>query len=159
MKNILVVALGAVFCALGCGFSSKPQALPAGGKVFIKGSKIVPEGALVVFHPKDPGFEKKMSGKPFAKVGKDGSFKLTSFETGDGAPAAEYGVTIVWNAPNSGGTPQFSLSSEGGGASGPDQFGGRYGRPAQPLLSAKVEKGSPNQFTFELDMSPGTEGD
>ena len=158
MKSTLFLALGAVFCALGCGSSSKPQALPAGGKVSIKGSKVVPEGALVVFHPKDPGFEKIMSGKPFAKVEKDGTFKLTSYETADGAPAGDYGVTIVWNAP-SGGKAQFSLSSEGGGASGPDQFGGRYGRPAQPLLSAKVEKGSPNQFTFELDMSPGTEGD
>jgi hypothetical protein len=158
MKKILFVALGAVLGALGCG-DSKPQALPAGGKVSIKGSKIVPEGALVVFHPKDPGFEKIMSGKPFAKVEKDGTFKLTSFQTGDGAPAAEYGVTIVWNAPNSGGKSSFSLSSEGAGASGPDQFGGRYGRPTQPLLSAKVEKGSPNQFNFELEIASGGEGE
>jgi hypothetical protein len=100
-----------------------------------------------------------MSGKPFAKVEKDGTFKLTSFQTGDGAPAAEYGVTIVWNAPNSGGKSSFSLSSEGAGASGPDQFGGRYGRPTQPLLSAKVEKGSPNQFNFELEIASGGEGE
>ena len=154
MKINLFVVLGAVLCVMGCG-DSRPKAHPAGGKVSIKGSMIVPVGALVVFHPKDPGFEKIMSGKPFAKVEKDGTFKLTSFETGDGAPAAEYGVTVVWNAPNSRGKAAFSLSSEGGGDSGPDQFGGRYGRPSQPLLTAKVEKGSPNQFTYELEIPSG----
>ena len=153
MNKVMFIALGAFVGAMGCGDASKPKALPAGGKVIVKGLKVVPVGALVVFHPKDPGFEKIMSGKPFGKVGQDGTFKLTSFETGDGAPAAEYGVTIVWNAAAGGeNKPQFSLSSEGGGASGPDRLGGRYGRPTQPLLSAKVETGSPNQFTFELDL-------
>lgn len=156
MKKASFLALGALLCALGCSDASKPQAIPAGGKVVVKGMKVVPVGALVVFHPKDPGFEKIMSGKPFGKVEKDGTFKLTSFETGDGAPAAEYGVTIVWNAPAGGeNKPQFSMSSEGGGASGPDRLGGRYGKPTQPLLTAKVEKGAPNQFTFELDLPKG----
>lgn len=146
VMGLVGLTLGALL--IGCGGDGKPKVLPAGGKVSIKGSTTPPEGALVVFHPKDPAFEKAMSGKPVAKVGKDGTFKLTSYEEGDGAPAADYNVTIVWNAPPSGG--KFSLNSEGGGA-GPDRLGGKYGDPRSPKLTATVKAGSENQFLFELD--------
>src|SRR5262245_4488708 len=92
----LMSAAGALAALLvaGCG-SGKPQTVPAGGKVLFH--KATPAaGALVVFHPADPAAEKRIGGKPFAKVKDDGTFALTTYAEGDGAPEGEYGVTVDW---------------------------------------------------------------
>ncbi|MFO0876885.1 MAG: hypothetical protein U0840_05885 [Gemmataceae bacterium] len=50
-------------------------------------------GAMVVFHPvqiKDP------RAVPRGKVEKDGTFQLSTYEAGDGAPPGRYKVTIDW---------------------------------------------------------------
>jgi hypothetical protein len=137
------LALAVTLVALtGCG-GGTPPVEKAEGTVTVKGQPAA--GALVVFHPKDAGRENDP--KPVATVRDDGTFTLTTFADGDGAPAGEYGVTVVWNA--KGKEAKLSLSSEGG--AGADRLGGRYGDPRQPKLSATVKKGEPNTFKFALD--------
>ena len=110
--------------------------------------KSVPaSGALVVFHPTDPSYEKQIGGKPFAKVKEDGTFALTTFAEGDGAPEGEYGVTIDWRPPAK--EAKFSIGD--GGATGPSKLNPKYGNPQQPVLKATVKKGEANQFTFDVD--------
>ncbi|MDY3559402.1 hypothetical protein R5W23_000394 [Gemmata sp. JC673] len=136
-------------CALalgGCSGDGKPAATPAGGKVVFN-KTTPPVGALVVFHPTDPAFEKRIGGKPFAKVKDDGTFALTTYTEGDGAPDGEYGVTIDWRPPAK--ETKFSLGD--GGATGPAKLNARYSNPQQPFTKLKVKKGEPNQFTFDVD--------
>jgi len=60
------------------------------GKVLVEGTPA--EGANVVFHPLDP----KQEVKPRGAVGADGTFKLTTYLPGDGAPSGDYKVTVEW---------------------------------------------------------------
>ncbi len=143
----LAPAVAALVCLalMGCE-PGKPAAVPAGGKVSFK-KTTPPVGALVVFHPTDPAVEKRIGGKPFAKVGDDGSFTLTSYAEGDGAPEGEYGVTIDWRT--KGKETGFSLGDGGGG--GTPRLNPKYSNPQQPFTKVTVKKGEPNQFTFDVD--------
>ena len=134
----------ALFVA-GCG-NGKPEAVATGGKVVFR--KTTPAaGALVVFHPTDPTYEKRIGGKPFAKVQDDGTFVLTTYAEGDGAPEGEYGVTIDWR----GKAKESKFSFGDGGPVGAPLLNPKYGNPQQPVLKATVKKGDANQFTFEVD--------
>jgi hypothetical protein len=143
--RVAFAALLAVSLA-GCGSAGKPEVVPAGGKVMFN-KTTPPVGALVVFHPTDPAFEKQIGGKPFAKVKDDGTFVLTTYAEGDGAPAGEYNVTIDWRPP----AKEMKISIGDGGASGPSKLNPKYSNPQQPTLKAAVKKGDPNQFTFDVD--------
>jgi hypothetical protein len=132
--------------AAGCG-SSKPPVLPAGGKVAYK-KTTPPVDALVVFHPVDPAVEKRIGGKPFAKVKDDGTFALTTYAEGDGAPEGEYGVTIDWRPKTK--DVKFSLGSGEGGGGGP-ALNPKYSNPQQPFTKVTVKKGESNQFAFDVD--------
>jgi hypothetical protein len=144
------LSLGAVcavvFALAGCSGGGKPTAVPAGGKVLF--NKTTPTvGALVVFHPVDPELAKRAGGNPFAKVRDDGTFVLTTFAEGDGAPEGEYGVTIDWRPA----ARDQKLSLGDGGAAGPSRLNPKYGNPKQPVLRATVKAGDPNQFVFDVD--------
>src|SRR4051794_21088336 len=65
---------------------------PVAGRVAVTGE--VPEGALVVLHASQ-GDAKDL--RPSGKVFKDGSFRVTTYDADDGAPAGEYKVTVHWN--------------------------------------------------------------
>ncbi len=106
-----------------------------------------PAGALVVFHPTDPAVEKTIGGKPFGKVADDGTFKLTSYAEGDGAPEGEYGVTIDWRTKGKEGG--MSLTEGGGG--GAPRLNAKYSNPQQPFTKVTVKKGADNQFSFDVD--------
>lgn len=146
MTTRLAPAAVLVLFAAGCGAGDKPAAVPAGGKVTFNRTA-APVGALVVFHPTDPAAEKRIGGKPFAKVKEDGTFALTTYAEGDGAPEGEYAVTIDWRPPAK--DAKFSLGD--GGPAGPPKLNPKYGNPQQPVLKATVKKGDANQFTFDVD--------
>lgn len=81
----------------GCGSGGDPDRLPvfpAKGHITFQGEPV--PGAFVVLHPKHAP-EGTETVRPRAQVNPDGSFELTSYETGDGAPAGEYAVTVQWH--------------------------------------------------------------
>lgn len=92
MRNSFV-ALGLVvasLCLVGCGgepSAKREPVYPVSGKVTYKSQPVV--DADVVFFCK----EKNMSS--FAKTGADGTFKLTTYASFDGAPAGKYVVTVT----------------------------------------------------------------
>ncbi len=87
---LLIVAVASVGCSRE---PSRLATFPAAGSVAFKG-KPTP-GALVVLHPQqDLG---KDVPRPSGYVDKDGRFVLTTFKSGDGAPAGKYKLTIEWN--------------------------------------------------------------
>lgn len=131
----LAVALGLSACS---SKENRPACHAVTGKVLVKGKPA--EGALVVFHPAQKTDEKAWpSGYPRGTAGADGTFTLSTFGTGDGAPAGEYVVVIQWPKVN----PDNEEEQE-------DRLQGRYADPAAAKLKAQVKEG-PNELPpFQL---------
>jgi hypothetical protein len=62
---------------------------PVEGRLFVSG--LPAANAHLTFHPIDGSRV-----RPVGRTGSDGTFTLTTFAPGDGAPAGEYVVTVVW---------------------------------------------------------------
>ncbi|HUY87864.1 MAG TPA: carboxypeptidase regulatory-like domain-containing protein [Pirellulales bacterium] len=124
--------LGVALIALQAACQKKVERLPVfpvRGKVLVEGQPAA--GARVGFYPLDDPF----APKPQAQVGADGSFRLSTYETGDGAPAGRYGVTIAWPGPNPRSNGEGDEEIEG-----PDRLRGRYSDPQTSKW--KIEVGS-----------------
>ncbi len=76
---------------------------------------------------------------PHAIVEPDGSFRLTTYRTGDGAPAGSYALTVSWPLPPVRGREE-----------GPDRLRGRYADPARPLRRVEVAAGDNDLGTIRL---------
>src|SRR2546423_1070374 len=92
LSTLLAVCLGSA----GCGDAGRLPVHPAAGQVLLAG-KPVPQ-ALVVLHPE--GDASPDAVRPQATADADGAFRLSTYETGDGAPAGTYRVTVArWRSP------------------------------------------------------------
>jgi hypothetical protein len=82
--------------AVGCAQSEPEQVavFPTIGKITFKGQPTI--GAVVLLHPKTP---RERVPAPRASVKPDGTFKLSTFNTGDGAPEGDYVLTVKWYKP------------------------------------------------------------
>jgi hypothetical protein len=86
----------ALIATVGCG--RQPRLLPVfpvEGKVVYQGK--APDGAHVVLHPVGP--DALTRPRPSAVVERDGSFRVKTYRTDDGAPAGRYKVTLQWYKP------------------------------------------------------------
>jgi hypothetical protein len=88
----LAVVLGAALLVPGCVRSDRKPVYPVQGQVLFEG-KPVP-GAQVILHPLGDD-DKDHPVRPLGQVGPDGSFRLTTYDAGDGAPAGSYAVTVA----------------------------------------------------------------
>src|SRR5438309_11518461 len=93
-RRTSAVVMVVLSCLAGCGDAAPPRAPvhPVTGKVLVNGRPA--EKAMVVFHPLGTADPRAL--KPLGTVGADGTYRLTSYLTGDGAPEGEYAVTVVW---------------------------------------------------------------
>jgi len=142
---ILTVAAMLAVVVAGCT-PSKTKTVPVNGSVRYLKTQI-PEGALVVFHPTEAAREKAIGGKPFGKVGADGSFTLTTFAAGDGAPEGDYGITVEWRPKVE---AKLSLSSEGGPVA-PSKLQPRFSDPRVPFKTVTVKAGADNTFSLDVE--------
>jgi hypothetical protein len=69
-----------------------------------------------------------------------GRFALSTFETGDGAPAGKYKLTFVWG----------QLNMLNGQYGGPDKLGGRYRKPETSPVEVTVDGKPVDLGTIEL---------
>lgn len=77
---------------------------------------------------------------PSAFTDKDGKFSLSTFETGDGAPPAEYKLTFTWG--------QFNLLN--GQYGGPDKLNGQYDKADKSPFDLSVAGTPVDVGTIEL---------
>jgi hypothetical protein len=126
----------------GCGSGNRIQPYPVTGAVFVHGEPAF--GARVFFSPAANPTDPRAL-RPFAVVDKDGSFRLTTYKTFDGAPAGDYVVTVTWSMKLPG------ASGNDDAARSPDRLKNAYGSPAVSKLRATV-KPEPNSLEpFRLD--------
>jgi hypothetical protein len=126
----------------GCGDQDNDQVevFPVTGKLLVNGQPA--EGASVIFYPQSPDSDGKKMPVPGGTTDANGNYQLTSYESGDGAPAGEYNVAIIWYEPPS---PNSAGPSEQ-----QDRLRGRYANPQTSRLTARVEQGGGELPPFEL---------
>jgi hypothetical protein len=136
-KTICGFALVLTLVPSGCSSAKRdrPQTFPVHGELFVDGKPAA--GARVQLT--SLGDEKLARLAPHAIVEADGSFRLTTFQTGDGAPIATYALTLTWAAP-----PQP------GHEEGPDRFRGRFADPRRPVREVQIHAGDNDLGRLDL---------
>src|SRR5438552_10401366 len=122
-----LLATGALMAlASGCGGNKGPVLYSVTGSVRINGEPA--KDVNVMFTPFAPieGVTSPLS--PAAVTGDDGTFRLMSFKPGDGAPAGEYQVTVV-----------YPMSRFNKHLNGIDRLKGKFATPTTSGLTVKVE--------------------
>lgn len=120
----VLVVLG--FICSGCGGEDwQADAYPASGTLTVNGEPA--EGAVVELHSVGQQPDVRNS-RPWAIVQEDGSFTLSTYGSGDGAPAGEYDVIVRWPPDVS----QPSLT---------DRLGGAYSTPAGSPATVTITEG------------------
>lgn len=141
---------------MGCGRTGHPELVPVSGVVQFQGKPL--EGAEVVFRNEQaPRFAVGITDK-------HGRFRLTSFQTNDGAVVGEHKVTISKSKANpelSGASVENPSAAYGQGmaaaASGKldkiakQELPAKYADPKTSSLTATVSKDSKKEFDFKLD--------
>ncbi len=130
-----------VFGLSGCSRAGGLVTYPVTGRVLVNGKPAT--AALVTFHPVGGSVD---TPRPVARVGANGEFALTTRETGDGAPAGEYRVTVVWTTVSAG----KKQVSDGDDVQVRNLLPANYGRPDATPLKATVKAGDNEPLTFEI---------
>ncbi len=143
---------------VGCSSSNVPmqRTYKTTGRVLLDGQ---PVGGLDVrFIPKDKT-EFKLEETPLGRTDEQGNFTLTTYNTGDGAPAGEYLVAVSYpdqvpvpeEADETAAAIAFSKAKKEKGAK--PRFPQIYQVPQKSGLSATVPKGGGELPPFELSSS------
>jgi hypothetical protein len=133
---VLLAALAAGACTSQGTDRGKPVQ-PVRGKVFVQ--KVPAAGVFVLFVPvNEPA--NPTEPRPRAEVKDDGSFTLSTYGDGDGAPAGEYIVVVTW--------PGKVLPD--GREEPPDKLFGRYADAQRSKLRATVKDGKNELDPFQL---------
>jgi len=133
MNKLRLLAVGATLGLLaGCSSSDSVKLFPVEGELKLNGQPLA--GAQVVFHPQVGAVN-----VPPARAQTDasGRFKLTTFQTEDGAPAGTYSVTVEF-------FPLLRQHDEF--VAGRNILPPKYASPATTDLRIDVAKG-PNKLT------------
>lgn len=127
-RAYLIPVATLVMLACGCGPPEevRPELHPAKGSLWINGQPA--EGAMLVFHRPGREMLDARGTRPTATVDEAGNFALTTYQEGDGAPAGEYLVSILWfDNPDS--------------SSPHDRLGNRFANPQRSEIQVTIEPG------------------
>ena len=132
LSLVAVSAFGLASCSPS---ARRTPTIPFAGKVLLPDGRPA-ELALVVFHR--VGETSADDPKPHGKVGADGTYKLTTYDADDGAPAGDYRVTVeLWLAGRGDEPPANRLNA-------------KYAKPESSGLTAAVGTGPAEIKTIEL---------
>ena len=120
-----MVLMSAIACQ-GCGGEDwHAETYPAHGRITINGQP--PAGAVIELHATGHRPDERNS-RPWAVVQEDGTYVLSTYETGDGAPAGQYALTLRWSPD----VTQPSLV---------DRLSGAYANPERSPYSVTISEG------------------
>jgi hypothetical protein len=132
------IALALVLTGCGDGGIARKPVFPVKGQVLDADGKPA-AGAKVIFHP--PDVKDPAAVSPVAIVDEDGSFTLTTYNKGDGAPAGDYAVTIQWAPPG--------VNPNAWNA--PDRLKGRFAQVTKSPFKATIASAPTTLEPFKLD--------
>lgn len=125
-------SVGMLLAALvGCGGANEPLAavVPVAGKITFEGK--APAGAQIFLKPVQakPG----VTYTPVGVVREDGSFRISTYGDGDGAPPGEYIAVIQW----------FKLVD---GGRGPNVLPAKYANSDTSPVKLSIQAPGPNEL-------------
>lgn len=139
-----LISLAASITLASCSAEEgRVPVVPVYGALFVEGEPAA--GALVIFHAVTETEPKTTN--PNGRVQADGSFQLTTYESGDGAPAGDYIVTVFWPAPPKNPTERPDM--------GPDRLQNRYTNPDTSQIRVTVEPDKNHLHPIRLDGKGG----
>lgn len=124
--GLLMVAGSMLGMLSACGGNKGPKLYPVKGSVRINGAPA--KDVNIVFIPDAAPEAGTTPLSPSAVTEEDGSFRLMSFKPGDGAPAGDYKVTVIY--------PMNRFNKH---QSGIDRLREKFSNPKTSGLTAKVE--------------------
>lgn len=124
-RLIMLPVVLACLAVPGCGGGWEADTHPASGRVSVNGQPAA--GSLVQLHSVG-GQPDERNSRPWGLVKDDGTFALSTYQTGDGAPVGEYAVTLTW--PEDPSVPSMT-----------DRLGFRYSQPAQSRWKVSIREG------------------
>jgi hypothetical protein len=122
-----IALLPALVFAVGCAPEARVPVYPVAGKVTFKGQPAY--GAQVVLHAANPSEIDQTA--PVGDVKSDGTFNVTVYEPGDGAPEGDYVATVQW-------------FKKVGDAMGPNVLPQEYSSPRTSPVKVSVKGGPTN---------------
>lgn len=132
----------------GCS-DGRVKTYPVAGQVLVGGEPA--GGARVVFCPASDSDQIKLL-RPWGKTDSTGSFQLTTFVRGDGAPEGTYQVTVRWpKETRQSNPPAADSEDERGGPVLRDVLNGRYAHPDKSGLTAVIKPGRNKLPPLKLD--------
>jgi len=140
MTSVRVFPWFVLLAVLGCGDRLKKATFKMHGSV-VDAEGRPAGGAIIILQP--VSLDAKDAARPSATVMEDGAYALTTYTTGDGAPAGEYAVIVIWPAARK--TP---FEPAGG-----DRLGGAMARvdPNSPHITVTRE---PDQLAPQITLIP-----
>ncbi|WP_425400117.1 hypothetical protein [Aeoliella sp.] len=143
MKTNLCFLL--LFLLTTCGCESQPEGrmkvYRTTGSVTVDGQPA--EGVKIVLYGATPDLTGPGTVAPYAETDAEGEFSLTSYESGDGAPAGKFKVTAIWPEPAPPDADAEFFEPK-------DLLKDKYLTPDSTPLEATVEEGSTTLPPFEL---------
>lgn len=112
----------------------RKETYPVTGRVTVDGN--VPDSPIQVTCHSTMGIDQEHPTFSASMTGTDGSFELSTYETGDGVPPGEYVLTFFWG--------KMNLVSMNYG--GPDKLKDRYKDPEKSPVKFTVEPGKPTEL-------------
>ncbi|UUO06996.1 hypothetical protein M4951_01475 [Blastopirellula sp. J2-11] len=111
---------------IGCNRDSSWQArtYPVTGTITI--NDISPQDAVLMLYPTGEKLDMRDS-KSWGLVKEDGSYELSTYGLGDGAPASSYVVTLTWPQ----GTRLYPV----------DRLDGKFANPDNPVTEIQIKPG------------------
>lgn len=152
-RSLLIEGVGlllATYLMIGCG--ERLPTYDVKGRVLVGSSPAA--GATVILHPQGEATELQRQ-RPIGQTDAQGFFTLTTYDGGDGVPAGEYRVSIIWPH-NRLPIPQAdkAAADERRRRSAGDRLKGRYLDPSQSGLIAVIKKGQAELAPFQLEGPP-----
>lgn len=133
----------AILMVVGCG-PTGPQGGPRVETVIVRGSVMVdgaPAGFLqITAVPKGGAGAVPMNST--ALTAGDGSFSLSTYESGDGVPAGDYSLTFIWGEMN-------LMNGQYAG----DKLNGKYADAAKSAVTVTVTAGGEPQDLGTVELS------
>lgn len=127
--RLATLALAAVVFFTGCS-EKWVEVFPVSGT--LKFDNLAPAGARIVLHPVNPPKAEGEAVAPTGSVRSDGSFIITSYKAGDGAPPGDYVATVEW----------YKFDEKLGGP-GPNVIPALYANPKTSPIKVTVKGGGP----------------